>query len=333
MTTSAYQERELYYRRDFVAYLPLSEARVDPNDTMTNYGYTGHKEIAYIKLVDMQARWYAPEIQRFISADTIVPDPTNPQSLNRYAYVLNNPVNLVDPTGNYGICFQQGQADQDSEDLKQNTPVTQMCRDLAEQGFFGASGMFDIFGNDPAGIEAALAWLVEMMVEHPDDPIIVLGYSYGGGGALEFADILAKQPSLLHLTASGFSSEVGIPDNVIIDALVLIDPVSTGRTISQNKYAAFMDHETVPSNVRYTLNLYATQDAYFGWWPHDQGLQDISGALNVGMQGTNHCTVASASCSFLISKSIPFPDPDREGPINPRTLYAIKGWLHELQLR
>ena len=34
-----------------------------------------------------------------LSPDTIVPDPKNPQSLNRYSYVLNNPLNYTDPTG------------------------------------------------------------------------------------------------------------------------------------------------------------------------------------------------------------------------------------------
>ena len=32
-------------------------------------------------------------------ADTIVPDPGDPQALNRYSYVLNNPVRYTDPTG------------------------------------------------------------------------------------------------------------------------------------------------------------------------------------------------------------------------------------------
>jgi len=36
---------------------------------------------------------------RFVSADTIVPEPGNPQSLNRYAYALNNPVKYTDPSG------------------------------------------------------------------------------------------------------------------------------------------------------------------------------------------------------------------------------------------
>jgi len=47
----------------------------------------------------MGARMYDPELGRFISPDTIIPDPGNPQDLNRYAYVRNNPLAYVDPSG------------------------------------------------------------------------------------------------------------------------------------------------------------------------------------------------------------------------------------------
>ena len=47
----------------------------------------------------MGARYYDARIGRWTSADTIVPDPANPQSLNRYAYVVNNPVKYRDPSG------------------------------------------------------------------------------------------------------------------------------------------------------------------------------------------------------------------------------------------
>jgi hypothetical protein len=65
----------------------------------------------------MNARFFVPGIGRFASADTIVPDPANPQSLNRYAYSLNNPVNYVDPSGHYAAnvngssldCYDQHQ--------------------------------------------------------------------------------------------------------------------------------------------------------------------------------------------------------------------------------
>ncbi|MCA9966397.1 MAG: hypothetical protein KC423_19245, partial [Anaerolineales bacterium] len=53
---------------------------------MSDRGFTGHKHNDYIKLVDMRARWHAPEIGRFASVDTIVPDPMNPQAFNRYSY-------------------------------------------------------------------------------------------------------------------------------------------------------------------------------------------------------------------------------------------------------
>ena len=54
---------------------------------------------AGVYVADSNARYYLPEMGRFISPDTIVPDPVNPQSYNRYSYVLNSPMNYTDPTG------------------------------------------------------------------------------------------------------------------------------------------------------------------------------------------------------------------------------------------
>jgi RHS repeat-associated protein len=44
-------------------------------------------------------RYYPPNLGRWLSPDPLAGDVTNPQSLNRYAYVLNNPASLVDPSG------------------------------------------------------------------------------------------------------------------------------------------------------------------------------------------------------------------------------------------
>ncbi len=46
-----------------------------------------------------QARYYNPVLGRFTSPDPIVPEMRNPQSLNRYSYVVNNPLTWVDPSG------------------------------------------------------------------------------------------------------------------------------------------------------------------------------------------------------------------------------------------
>jgi RHS repeat-associated protein len=44
-------------------------------------------------------RVFSPNIGRWHSPDPLGGDVTNPQSLNRYAYVLNNPMTLTDPLG------------------------------------------------------------------------------------------------------------------------------------------------------------------------------------------------------------------------------------------
>jgi RHS repeat-associated protein len=65
--------------------------------------YTGQEEDAETGLYYYGARYYDPAIGRFISPDIIVPDPGDPQDLNRYTYVGNNPLLYIDPTGHFKL--------------------------------------------------------------------------------------------------------------------------------------------------------------------------------------------------------------------------------------
>lgn len=65
----------------------------------TTRGYTGHESLDTVDLVHMNGRVYDPHLGRMLSADPYVQAPFEPQNLNRYSYVLNNPLSLVDPTG------------------------------------------------------------------------------------------------------------------------------------------------------------------------------------------------------------------------------------------
>ena len=67
----------------------------------TDRCYTGQRsfEASLGSLYHDQARWYSPVLGRFLSPDPIVPDPGNPQDLNRYAYSLNNPLRYTKPSG------------------------------------------------------------------------------------------------------------------------------------------------------------------------------------------------------------------------------------------
>jgi len=56
--------------------------------------------IFYSKNCTVQARYYDPVIGRFLSIDPVTfMDTGNPGMFNRYSYVSNNPINLIDPTG------------------------------------------------------------------------------------------------------------------------------------------------------------------------------------------------------------------------------------------
>ncbi len=67
----------------------------------TDRGFTMHEHLDEIGIIHMNGRVYDPLIGRFMSADAYIQAPKNLQSYNRYAYVINNPLTLTDPTGNF----------------------------------------------------------------------------------------------------------------------------------------------------------------------------------------------------------------------------------------
>jgi len=91
-----------------LAYFPYGATRTNQSFTTpavdVPYKYTG-QELDSTGLYYYEARYYDPVIGRFISPDTIVPDLLDPQSLNRYSYVYNNPLRYTDPTGHCPWCI------------------------------------------------------------------------------------------------------------------------------------------------------------------------------------------------------------------------------------
>ena len=61
--------------------------------------FTGYERDTETGLDFAQARYYSSTQGRFTSADSVLGSIANPQSLNRYAYVGNNPLRFSDPTG------------------------------------------------------------------------------------------------------------------------------------------------------------------------------------------------------------------------------------------
>ena len=82
-------------------YHPYGTGRINTAASGTAHGYTGQRHDP-TGLSYYHARYYDPYTGRFTGPDTIVPNPANPQNLNRYAYVNGNPIRFNDPTGHCG---------------------------------------------------------------------------------------------------------------------------------------------------------------------------------------------------------------------------------------
>ncbi|MFA5144020.1 MAG: toxin TcdB middle/N-terminal domain-containing protein [Candidatus Omnitrophota bacterium] len=82
-------------------YKPYGEISKVNGSFSTDIRFTGQRLDSSTGFYYYGARYYDPEFGRFIQPDTIIQAPFDPQSLNRYSYCRNNPINYIDPTGHF----------------------------------------------------------------------------------------------------------------------------------------------------------------------------------------------------------------------------------------
>jgi RHS repeat-associated protein len=84
-------------------YLPYGQEQNILNTCSSAYKFTGYEYDGESGNYYAFARYYSVRLQRFLSADPLMGDTADPQSLNRYAYVGNDPINRTDPTGMFWL--------------------------------------------------------------------------------------------------------------------------------------------------------------------------------------------------------------------------------------
>ena len=80
-------------------YWPFGDERDHAGEVVSDYKFTDQELDTKTGLYNYDARHYDAAIGRFISADPLVQNYFDPQTLNRYTYARNNPLIYIDPSG------------------------------------------------------------------------------------------------------------------------------------------------------------------------------------------------------------------------------------------
>ncbi len=129
------------------------------------------------------ARYYLPEYGKFGQCDKIKPEIYNPQQMNCYSYGLNNPFKYFDWNGNVAIIFEGAEGER-----RQANP---------NSGVSGIYGRLDdptkeIYGPGVSASEG-YDFIKKSLSENPNQPVVIIGHSRGGGKALEVQKMLQDE--------------------------------------------------------------------------------------------------------------------------------------------
>ena len=82
-------------------YVPFGATSHQEGSANPPHKFTGQRLDDATGLYYYNSRYYDADLGRFTQPDPFVQSPGDPQSLNRYSYVRNNPINLIDPSGHF----------------------------------------------------------------------------------------------------------------------------------------------------------------------------------------------------------------------------------------
>jgi RHS repeat-associated protein len=165
-------------------YYPFGDSRIEESTGSyeNDYTYTGKERDEDTELLYYEARYYDSAIGRFISLDPWGGDINNPQTFNKYAYTLNNPMNAIDPDGRLTI-FIHGTGNQEGmDDENYRNKVTSDLGDSSNTAFKWSGGN-SVAAREEGG--ASLAEFINSYEFSEGEALNIVAHSHGGNVAIE----------------------------------------------------------------------------------------------------------------------------------------------------
>lgn len=226
-------------------YTPYGVAVTSVGAAPDGVGYTGHVNDPETGLVYMQARYYDPQIGRFLSVDPVTTHESPTGAFNRYRYASNNPYSFIDPDGRRDV-YIGGAADKD------RTRIVQDYAGAQQQLNPGRDVQYFSY-REKAEIAAAISAPLK-----EGEPLNVIGHSLGGREAIKQANSTeAKITNLVTIDPVGRAGNGTKPSNVEAWTNVLAAPSerNSSDTVASAGRMAFVFGTTATSGAdSQTLN-------------------------------------------------------------------------------
>jgi RHS repeat-associated protein len=134
------------------------------------------------------ARYYASPQARFASADSVSGDPVDPQSFNKYSYVMNAPLSFTDPTGHFPLPQQGfGLAPDSFRDLHDLIAGFEEDREAEAGAENLAATITDVVASSDGNV---ISWSVEFVGDLARITIVTGGAAAAGETAVEAAPVV-----------------------------------------------------------------------------------------------------------------------------------------------
>ena len=245
-----------------VRYKAWGETRYTYGTTQTTIRYTGQREESSLGLYWYASRWYSPGLGRFVSPDSIIPQPGNPQAWDRYAYTYSNPVRNVDPSG-HRACEWDGNGDC-IRDLDWEPGLDTLKKKKNETPIV-------FFSSGEDAIE-------QTMPEQFDDFVSILEFYVNSNDFLQFMEILSNIGKPLYKWTKGT-----LPGSFEVEALLGFITQFSSDSTDQNIARPFFD-------MVYRAAVVGFEDGITGELSNWVAIPLATGAGTV-------CNVAAAVCA------------------------------------
>ncbi|MEM9773651.1 MAG: RHS repeat-associated core domain-containing protein [Chloroflexota bacterium] len=290
---------------------PFGETLDETGTSGSVYGYTGQQEDTSTGLIYLRARYYSAELKAFTAYDAWDGVNMRPKTLNHYSYVEGNPANLIDPSGNIAICFEGGINNNNNPITEWDTPedytlngISHWCGLGLESGGYDTNihGKIYYLRNGDSSVASAQHLVEEELRKNPNQPVIIMGYSWGGAAAVD----LTQKFHPISLPWNGFYQEA-----IEVDLLFLVEPEFEGRGEEWNYFEQIIDSYNYGEWIN-TDSFYPSSPTIPPWVLEAVNI-DIDDRQQTGI-GESNGTALIDNCRTITLTSI--PDRSNSSPEN-----------------